>query len=441
MFLPIREISPYQRKWSIKARVTSKSTLREINTQTGRQTKVFSIDVLDADGGEIKCQFWGDCCDKFFNMLEEGKVYSFSEGNVKVANKRFNSLNHAYEVSFDRPDIAITPVDDNNEIDNIKFNFMTVKAIEKKAPNSSIDVCAVVKSFGPAGNVKTKNGGEVARRVLTIVDSSLHSIDVTVWAEHVGEDSKFEGQPTVAFKSCLVRDFGGRSMSLGGSGKMDFNCKEDIATRLSAWWSKDGVTTDFTALTNGRGTESNISAKSATVTEMRSEATEYTVRDPKYFKISGCYLASIRTKGRDGNPVPIYYDACPECNRKLFNAQCHNCNKAVTAMPRGLMLVSFVDRTDVIMCTVFNDQVQQVLEVPFERLVNLSKEGGDLQDELRSGYYSKYYNVTIKAHYSEYEGVGRVKHTAVKVEKASPKDSCNTLFKQLQAMDSTLAVC
>jgi replication factor A1 len=60
-------------RWVIKARITSKSEIRSWNNAKG-SGQLFSIDLLDATGGEIRGTFFKDACDKFFPMLQEGKV-------------------------------------------------------------------------------------------------------------------------------------------------------------------------------------------------------------------------------------------------------------------------------------------------------------------------------------------------------------------------------
>ena len=60
-------------RWTIKARITSKSELRRWSNAKGEGT-LFSIDLLDSDGGEIRATFFKEACEKFFPVLEEGKV-------------------------------------------------------------------------------------------------------------------------------------------------------------------------------------------------------------------------------------------------------------------------------------------------------------------------------------------------------------------------------
>lgn len=59
--------------WTIKARITSKSDIRRWSNAKGEGT-LFSIDLLDNEGGEIRATFFKDACEKFFPVLEEGKV-------------------------------------------------------------------------------------------------------------------------------------------------------------------------------------------------------------------------------------------------------------------------------------------------------------------------------------------------------------------------------
>ncbi|KAL6570291.1 Replication protein A 70 kDa DNA-binding subunit A [Orobanche minor] len=54
--IPIAALIPYQGRWAVKARVTAKGDLRHYNNAKG-EGKVFSFDLLDSDGGEIRVTF------------------------------------------------------------------------------------------------------------------------------------------------------------------------------------------------------------------------------------------------------------------------------------------------------------------------------------------------------------------------------------------------
>jgi replication factor A1 len=69
---PIASLTPYQNKWTIKARVTNKSDIRRWNNSRG-EGHLFSMDLLDSSG-EIRATGFKEQCDKFYTMIEVGKV-------------------------------------------------------------------------------------------------------------------------------------------------------------------------------------------------------------------------------------------------------------------------------------------------------------------------------------------------------------------------------
>lgn len=42
--------------------------------------------------------------------MEKGKVFTFANGDVRVANKRYNNMNHAYEIAFSFDNAEVTVV-------------------------------------------------------------------------------------------------------------------------------------------------------------------------------------------------------------------------------------------------------------------------------------------------------------------------------------------
>jgi hypothetical protein len=89
--MPISSLTPYTNRflivdlnflidalhrWTIKARITNKSDIRRWSNQKGEGT-LFSIDLLDASGGEIRGTFFKETCEKWFPILELHKVCAF----------------------------------------------------------------------------------------------------------------------------------------------------------------------------------------------------------------------------------------------------------------------------------------------------------------------------------------------------------------------------
>lgn len=80
--VPIAALSPYTSRWTIKARVSSKSDLRRFNSQRG-EGKLFSFDLLDKEGGEIRVTGFGGEVDKYFDVVQVGSVYLISKAGLQ----------------------------------------------------------------------------------------------------------------------------------------------------------------------------------------------------------------------------------------------------------------------------------------------------------------------------------------------------------------------
>lgn len=104
---PIEGLSPYQNKWTIKARVTQRSDIKHWSNQRG-EGKLFSVTLMD-ETGEIRATGFNDAVDSFYNLLEEGKVFFISRARINIAKKQFSSVNNEYEIMFEN-NTEIEPV-------------------------------------------------------------------------------------------------------------------------------------------------------------------------------------------------------------------------------------------------------------------------------------------------------------------------------------------
>lgn len=66
--VPIVSLTPYQSKWTIRARVTNKSQIRTWSNSRG-EGKLFSLELVD-ESGEIRAAAFNEQVDKFFPSLK-----------------------------------------------------------------------------------------------------------------------------------------------------------------------------------------------------------------------------------------------------------------------------------------------------------------------------------------------------------------------------------
>lgn len=144
---PIEGLSPYQNKWTIKARVTNKSDIRHWSNQKG-DGKLFSCVFMD-ETGEIKATGFNDAVDAFYNLLEEGKVYFVSKARIQIAKKQFNNVNNEYEITLDNSSeislvsLAHAP----HHLQYMNGPLMSALFIvhrHGKYPSSQIQLCSII---------------------------------------------------------------------------------------------------------------------------------------------------------------------------------------------------------------------------------------------------------------------------------------------------------
>lgn len=210
---------------------------------------MFDATLLDESACEIRANFFGQAAENYVNKLAEGKVYTFSRGQVRVANRQFNRCSHRYELVFDK-DALIEEVADDAKIKAVSFEITSLSSVQARALPCTVTVCGIVSSFRPAISFTSQQGKELVKRDLTLVDDSLASISVTIWGERAKQDdAKFENNPVMCLKGVAVKEWqGARSGSLLESGVLQFGTDIPEAKRVLEWWAKGGSSSNIASM-------------------------------------------------------------------------------------------------------------------------------------------------------------------------------------------------
>lgn len=358
---PIDMLSPYTHKWTIKARVTSKSDIRTWHKPTG-EGKLFSVNLLD-ESGEIKATGFNDQCDQFYALLQEGSVYYISSpARVQLAKKQFTNLPNDYEITLER-DTQIEKCEDQGAVPQIRFNFCSIQDLANVEKDATVDVVGVLKEVQEVSSIQSKTTGkDYEKRELTLVDDTGYSVRVTIWGKlAVGFDAKPES--VVALKGTRVGDFGGRSLSLLSSGSMAVDPDIPEAHRLKGWYDASGHGDTFASHSNmaalGAATGRKDQAKH--VAQVKEEQLGMG-EAPDYFQLTAT-IVYIRHESN------WCYPACrtADCNKKVTDTgdgswRCERCDKNWDRPEyRYIMSVSAADHTGQLWLSCFDDTGRVVM--------------------------------------------------------------------------------
>ena len=273
--VPMSQLTIYTQKWTIKARVSNKSDMRAFRNAKG-EGQLMTVDLVDGQNCEMRATFFGSAAQKFYPLLQLGKVYTLARGSVKPANPKFNPKAQ-YELMFDE-NSEIVQVADDMAIPSMKLNLTPISAISATPIGETVDIAGIVLSAGEVSQVTVKSTGrETSRRNITIGDESGSSVDLTIWGDKALRFGAAEmaGSPVIFVKQCRVGDYNGRSLSTSASSLVELDPDHQKGFELKAWWMREGSTAQFVALSSSATSTASGSGPNSrtTIQAMRQEDT------------------------------------------------------------------------------------------------------------------------------------------------------------------------
>lgn len=429
-YTPINALNLYQNRWTIKARVTNKSDIRHWSNSKG-DGQLFSIEMLDTSGLDIRATFFREAVDKFYPMLECDRVYTFSGGKLKVANMQYNNCKSQFEITFDQ-NAEIHLQDDTGEITQQLYEFKQIADLESVEPGKFVDIIGIVKHVSePSTIVSKKTGKELQKCELTIGDDSGAEVSCTVWGERaMNAPTEFADMPVVAFRRARVSDYGGRTLSASGGNGINVGPRIEEANRILKWWqqggSSGGAVKKLTSSGGGANRFPEFDQRK-TISAIKGERLGQTNQEkPDWISFKGS--VSFIKSDREGG---AWYPACPNADEPCKNRYkvqqgsdglyfCEKCQRSYdSCMYRFIFSATISDATATTWVSVFDDQAKVLFD-------------GMTADELQSVYdnggQDEYDAVFNKAQFTDWVFTCKVKQEAIQDE-MRVKTSIQSLHK------------
>lgn len=403
---PINSLSPYQNKWTIRARVVNKAPVRTWNNQRG-EGKLFSMDLLD-ESGEIRATAFNSECDKFFDMIELNKVYFITRGAIKTANKKFSNLNNDYELTLSN-ETQIFPCHDfdDSQMPALKFNFVPLSQVKDVDVDGIVDVIGVCQTAGELTMLMSKTTRkELKKRDVTIVDQSLSSVTITLW-DAQAEDFDGSLQPVIAIKGSRIREFmGSKSLSLLGSTVMQINPDIEEAHRLRGWYDSLPSNAEFTSIS----ARSDVGGNNQFLTIKGAQLAQLGSGDKADYYSMYSHLIFVKSES-------ALYKACPkpDCQKKVIDRndgtyRCEKCNDETENFKYRLMLsAQLSDSTGNQWVTMFQETAESLLGTTSAELGRLMEESKEEYSDVFQRQMFKLFDIRARAKMETYNNETRLK--------------------------------
>eukprot|EP00475_Leptophrys_vorax_P032669 TRINITY_DN506_c0_g1_i3.p1 TRINITY_DN506_c0_g1~~TRINITY_DN506_c0_g1_i3.p1 ORF type:complete len:588 (-),score=167.21 TRINITY_DN506_c0_g1_i3:808-2388(-) len=349
---------------ALKVRVTKKSELKNWSNAKG-SGRLFSVQFLDEHGAEIRAAVFNAAVEKFWDVLQVGNLYCVRRPQVKLCDKKYSLRGGAQFELVLNPDTEVNVVEDDGSIkgsnesdvgDEVNFSFVSIDKLPTQQVNERVDVLGVVTQAEPL----TTTAKDIPKLVLTIVDRSLRSVEVTLWGETAENcsEQKLEDE-VIAFKGCKISDYGGR-ISLSAS--KTIVVKPDIleARELKEWWDAEAHTAEILATPSFDDAMKGNYPK-VSISELKECAKQLNGSQTASYQFAG----SITKWDLSG---ALWYSACvnSKCKKKVSKAEdglwfCSKCQKhSRERMLAYVLTCQISDSSSSVWVTAF-DQVGQEL--------------------------------------------------------------------------------
>eukprot|EP00727_Mastigamoeba_balamuthi_P013165 m51a1_g8471 putative replication protein a 70 kda dna-binding subunit (646) ;mRNA; f:485091-487370 len=431
---PVRTLSPYQNRWVIKVRVTSKSAVREFHNARG-EGKVFSVDLIDQHGTEIRASAFSESVDRFNALLVPGQCYYISRCVTKLANKRFTTIAHEYELTMGSSSV-VQPAPEDPSIPRAHFSFVDIASLAARPKDDNVDVIGVVTEVGQVSRFVPRNGGnELSKRTVTLGDSTSHTIEVTLWGEKA-EACELPLGTVLAIRGCKVSDFNTKSLSTVVSSVVDPSPDVPEAARLRGWFEATGGNVQWYAISQrgnfgGAGGQARTQHAAAFKTFGEAQLEQVSAEDGYFFdsvsavtlfrvdgkfSYSACGSAAAPAMGAAPGARPGRERAC-QAKVTFENGMyyCAHCNKSSpTCNERYILNFSASDHTGSQWMTAFHEAAIKMLG-GVEAAALLAMDEAQRARVFYDGQY-RWYQMRVKCKTEMYRDEARPRYTVVSID-------------------------
>ncbi|NP_001155514.1 replication protein A 70 kDa DNA-binding subunit-like [Acyrthosiphon pisum] len=220
--------------WSITARVLKKSNVLPYQKERGTG-KYFTAILIDKTT-EIRAKAFGDDCDRLFSQLQENNVYNIKNGQIQLADKKYNKSKNDYEIIFNETTIIIQKfgVTDIPSHPQLK----TIENVFSMDQNTLIDTIGVIIEIEQSKEIKKNNSNDTYKLRNIILADCTRSVTVTLWDIDATNFNANEGDIMSIMGGKIINYKNVNKISVTGSSEIIINPYWNETFDLQIWYKE-----------------------------------------------------------------------------------------------------------------------------------------------------------------------------------------------------------
>ena len=229
---PIKALGLYATDWTIKVRLLRKSEPKKFMKEKTGESQLMALEFIDDEGTQISATLFGPGVDKFQSILEPRKCYLVSNGNVKMANKKYTSIKTDYCINLDASS-RIEETADDPAIPKIAYNFTPISKIADLPTGTVIDVIGMVREVSDMTTVARKDGTTTVRKNITVCDESGHSVELSFWGPLA--EGLYQENELLGLCSVKVSEYNGKKLYSNETSTIVRDPEDPRAEKIRDW--------------------------------------------------------------------------------------------------------------------------------------------------------------------------------------------------------------